>query len=193
MKVKTAEQMEQHIEASVKGTTAVSIMAETPVRMVKKHRETKEPNPFLGAVKQQKKNGLIGFDYENSVNNQAAREGKEEREAKARTWGVLSDSRLFVHHKGQSYLQVKVQTTTDTVYMLNGETISYEDVKPYLSSTGTSSTQADLDKEIIVNDIKMANIKAITMQGETFMLSHANAKTEQEKDKATSAPVPATV
>ena len=110
--------------------------------------------------------------------------------------GVLSDSRLFVHHKGQSYLQVKVQSTTDTVYLLNGEEISYDLLKPYLSATGTSSTQADLDKEIIVNDIKMANVKAITMQGETFILSHSEeektGKTEQEKTLTTTTE-PATV
>jgi len=194
MKVQTAEQMERHIEANVRGTTAVSVLSETPVRMVKKHRETKEPNPFLGAVKTQKKNGLIGFDYESSVNLQAGREGKEEREAKERAWGELSESRLFVHHKGQSYLQLKVQSVTDTVYTLNGETISYEDIKPYLSASGPSSTQSDLDKEVVVNDIKMSNVRAITMQGETYLLDHSQSggKTEQEKEASpasTSAPV----
>jgi hypothetical protein len=179
--------MEAHIENNVKGTTAVSILSETPVRMVKKHRETKEANPYLGAVKSQKKNGMIGFDYGNSVNNQAEREGKEQRETHSRTWGILSDSRLFVHHKGNSYLQVKVQSVTDTVYMLNGKEISAEDIKPYLSASKPSSTQADLDKQVIINDIKMVNVKAITMQGETFILSNDNDKAEQEKTSSSTA------
>jgi len=180
MKVVTAAEMEALIEGMVKGTTAVSILSETTVRMVKKHRETGEPNPFMGAVKSQKKNGLIGFDYESSVNLQAGREGKDEREAQSRTWGVLSASRLFVHHKGQSYLQLKVQSVTDTVYTLDGKTIDAVDIQPYLSASKPSSTQADLDKAVIINDIKMGNIKAITMMGETYVLDHAKAG--QEKD-----------
>lgn len=181
MKVVTAEKLEKVVEGLVKGTTAVSVVSETAVRMVKKHRETKEVNPFIGAIKRQKKNGLIGFDYQNSVNNQAEREDKEEREAKSRTWGILSESRLFVHHKGASYLQLKLQSVTDTVYLLNGVEISEESLKPYLSSSSPSSTQDDLEKQVIVNDIKMENIKAMTMMGETYVLSHG--VTDQEKEK----------
>jgi hypothetical protein len=187
MKVVTAGQMEQVIEGSVKGTTAVSVVSETEVRMVKKHRETKEANPYLGAIKRQKKNGMIGFDYGNSVNNQAEREGKDERDAKSRTWGVLSESRLFVHHKGNSYLQLKLQSVTDTVYLLDGREIPEADIKPYLSASSKSSTQADLDKQVVVNDIKMANINAITMQGETYVLSHGAS--EQEKETTSGATV----
>jgi hypothetical protein len=181
MNIVTIAAIEAIVEASVKGTTAVSVLSETPVRMVKKHRETKEANPYLGAIKTQKKNGIIGFDYGNAVNNQAEREGLEKRETKGRTWGVLSASRLFVHHKGNSYLQLKVQSTTDTVYKLNGEVISYDLLKPYLSAISKSSTQAGLEKEIIVNDIKMVNLKAVTMKGETYLLSNEEGTTQEKE------------
>jgi hypothetical protein len=184
MKVVNAKQLEAVIEASVKGTTAVSVVAETKARMVKKHRETGEANPFLGAIKRQKKNGLIGFDYQNAVNNQAEREDKAEREAKSRAWGVLSESRLFVHHKGASYLQLKLQSTTDTVYLLNGVEIAEADIKPYLSASRKSSTQEDLDKAVIINDIKLENIKALTMMGETYVLSHSVSEQEKESNEA---------
>jgi hypothetical protein len=182
MKVVTAGQLEQVIEGAVKGTTAVSVVSETQVRMVKKHRETGEANPFLGAIKRQKKNGMIGFDYQNSVNNQAEREDKGEREAKSRAWGVLSESRLFVHHKGASYLQLKLQSVTDTVYLLDGVEVAEADIKPYLSASSKSSTQADLEKQVIVNDIKLENIKALTMMGETYVLSHGVAEQEKESN-----------
>ena len=181
MKSVNASEMEAVIENSVKGTTAVSVLSHTEIKMVKKHRLTKEANPFIGTIKSQKKNGMIGFDYGNSVNNQAEREGKDEREAKSRSWGVLSPSRLFVHHNGQSYLQLKLQSVTDTVYTLNGTVIDEKVIEPYLSASGSSSTQADLDKQVIINDIKMANIEAITMMGETYVISHV-VKSEQEKE-----------
>jgi len=153
------------INTRVRGTTAVSIVTETPVRMVKKHRETKLPNPYIGAIKVQVKNGLIGFDYENSVNYQAVREEKQERETKQRAWGTLSDNRIWVLHKGNHYLQLKLQSVGETHYYLDGEEIPAEEIKPYLSGSNKSSTQEDLEKVIIVNDIKIENIKAITMFG----------------------------
>ena len=161
MKIKTnLNDFEGLIKANVNGTTAVSIDCITPVKMVKKHRETKEPNPYLGAMKIQTKNGMIGFDYGNSVNNQASRENKEERTTKERAWGILSPDRIFVYHNDTVYLQIKVQSVSNTVYKLGNKTIDYEAIKPYLSSISTSSsTQADLDKEIIINDIKLINIK----------------------------------
>ncbi len=165
MLAKTQE-LEELIRGYVNGTTTVSVDTVTEVRMVKKHRETKEPNPYLGAVKVQTKNGLIGFDYRNSVNNEADREGLAEREVQERRWGVLSDDRLFVYHKENVYLQLKVQSVSGTKYMLEDREIPYEEIEPYLSGSGKSSTQKDFEKEIVVNDIKFSSIKRIRMFGE---------------------------
>jgi len=171
MEIKTnLNDFEGLITDAVNGTTAVSCDCITPVRMVKKHRISKEPNPYLGAIKTQTKNGLIGFDYSNSVNNQANREDKESRDSKPRAWGVLSPNRIFVYHKENVYLQLKVQSVSNTEYTLDGETIPYEAIKPYLSGLNKSSTQIDLEKEIVVNDIKLINIKEMRILGNDIKL-----------------------
>jgi len=154
------------IQDMVHGTTPVSVDTVTQVRMVKKHRETKEPNPYIGAVKIQTKNGLIGFDYHNSVNNQAKREGKDERGTAERKWGELGPKRVFVFHKDNVYLQIKLQSTGDTKYMFKGKVIDLDDIKPYLSSSGKSGSQRDLEKEVIVNDINIDNIRKIRLYNE---------------------------
>ena len=51
------ETLEELIRQNVRGTTAVSVDTVTEVRMVKKHRETGEPNPYVGVQKVQTKNG----------------------------------------------------------------------------------------------------------------------------------------
>ena len=163
-------ELHDNIDLNVKGTTMVSLVTETPVRMLKKHRDTGEPNPYLGATKIQKKNGIIGFDYGNSVNNQAEREDKVHRMSKRRTWGTLSDNRIWVYHKGEVYLQVKIQSVADTKYMLDGIEVDYEKIRQYMSERKKSSTQDDLEKAIIVNDIKIRNIKKIVLFKNTITL-----------------------
>ena len=165
------ETLINYIQSKVHGTTAVSLDTVTEVRMVKKHRITKEPNPYLGVRKHQTKNGLIGFDYSNSVNYQAEREDKEHRTIKERSWGTLSEDRIFVLHKGRTYLQLKLQSVSDTWYELDGKEIDYTDIEPYLSGSSGSSTQADLEKEVVVNDINMENIHCIRMFGEEICVS----------------------
>ena len=164
MKKMDTVMLEAFVGNVVKGTTFVSLVCETEPKMVKKHRETGEANPFLGAIKKSKKMGAIGFDYENSVNNQAGREGLEAREAKPRAWGILSDNRIFVHHKGESYLQLKLQGTENTSYWLNGKRISADLLKPYLPIPSVSSTQSDIEKTVIVNDIKLSNIRVMRIK-----------------------------
>jgi len=165
MQTKISE-METLIRSKVSGTTTVSVDTITEPRMVKKHRGTGEPNPYIGVQKIQTKNGIIGFDYYNSVNNEAGREGLEFRPIQKRAWGELSEDRLFVYHKGTTYLQMKVQSVSGTRYVLDGKEIPASEIEPYLSGYNKSSTQADLEKEVIVNDIKFTSIKAIRMFGE---------------------------
>lgn len=150
------------IQRTVKGCTAISVDAATTPKM------NKTGNPFFGRItKFCRMDGLIGFDYENSVNNQANREGKEEREAKPRTWGVLTDDRIFVTHKGEHYLQMKVQSTDTPVYRdATGTIVDKAILSPFMPErSGPTSTQTDLEKEIIVRDVKMSNVKGMRFNG----------------------------
>jgi len=155
----------QAIQELVKGTTIVSAQIETEPKM------NKRGNPFHGYVlKSQKLNGVVGYDYESSVNRLASKEGKEERKAKSRTWGVLSKDRVFVHHKGEDYLRMKVEKSSGVVYLdkRNGEEIDVEVLRPYFPSRKKSSTQSDLVGEVIERDVKMTNVKSLKIRGLTI-------------------------
>lgn len=165
MKTKvTTSEIVSIIQRTVKGTMAVSVDAVTVPDM------RKTGNPYIGRVlKHCTMNGLIGFDYENAVNNQAKREGLAgEREAKPRQWGVLTPDRLFVTHKGSYYLQMKVQSASDPVYFLDGKEIAVETIKGFMPVKKASSTQEGLEKEVIVRDVKLENVKGIRFNGADY-------------------------
>lgn len=148
------------IQRNVNGTMAVSIDTDTEVD--KSMNKTGNPFYGMGIRKLSTLNGLIGFDYENSVNNQAAREGLEARTAKPRKWGVLTDDRLFVVHKGKWYLQMKVQSATNVRYQYPDQRpIDVAVLEDFMPEKARSSTQADLTKEVCVRDITMSNITAM--------------------------------
>lgn len=176
------------INRNVKGTTAVSIDIKTS--MDSKGKMKKTDNPFVnkGLVKIVTLNGLIGFDYENSVNNQATRENKKHRETKSRAWGTLTENRLFVTHKDNFYLQVKVQNSSKPVYQLpNGSEVPSEQIKPFLPKKHKSSTQNDIKKEVIVRDIKMSNITGMRFNNGAYNIipETTSSKVEYQKEKST--------
>lgn len=161
-----------------KGTTFVSCSTETDPRMLKTN------NPYLGAMKTQTLNGCIGFDYENSVNSQRNREEiAEVFDAKPRKWGTLMEGRKFVEHKGNYYLQLKVEGTKDIKYVLNGEEVIDETctvagktvVKNNLSELKTFlpkryDSRQDVDREVIIRDVKLSSIKTVRFGGNEFKL-----------------------
>jgi hypothetical protein len=167
-KAKTATKLTESelvsiIQRTVKGTTVVSIDAVTEPKM------NKTGNPYYGKVEKHcRMDGMIGFDYENSVNNQAKREGlAPDREAKPRQWGVLTADRLFVVHNGAYYLQMKCQSASDPIYKnrTTGEEIPVISLDRFLPARSSSSTQEGLEKEIVVRDVKLCNVKKIRMFG----------------------------
>jgi hypothetical protein len=165
MKTKvTTSEIVNIIQRTVKGTMAVSVDAVTEPDM------RKTGNPYHGKVmKHCTMNGLIGFDYENAINNQDKREGGAgEREAKPRKWGVLTPDRLFVTHKDSYYLQMKVQSASDPVYFMDGKEISVDILKPFMPVKKISSSQEGLEKEVIVRDVKLENVKSIRFNGADY-------------------------
>lgn len=156
------------VSLSNNGTTPISFESVTEPRM------NKTNNPFYGRVlKVSFVGGLIGYNYENSVNNQLDREDKETNfKSQSRTWGVRDEEHSFlVHHKGESYLSVKVQQTNKKpIYLdkVSGKVIPTESLLPYLPKSKKPNTQRDLDKEVIVRDYKVSNLRKLTIGGERF-------------------------
>lgn len=150
-----------------------TFVAITEVKMVQKHRETKEPNEFFGRVnKKQKSNVFIKFDYANSVNKARLNEGKEaDFVAQPRKWGVHIPNSPLIEHNGEFYLEARFLSNEPKVeYILdNNEEITKDKIVAFLPpiKESTSSSQ-DLDKEIIMRDFKLKSIQEITMSGITY-------------------------
>ena len=114
----------------------------------------------------------VGFQYSNSLNSQAKREGKEiDFDVKPRRWGIRLPNCALVEHKGNHYLECKVEKTFEVNYFLeNGAPIEKSAIEEFLPKKRESSTQDQLDKKIILRDIKLENILSMRFQGENIIL-----------------------
>ena len=134
-----------------------------------------EPRPEeWGAkiLKRSRVNGVLGYNYENSVNNQREREGKDsDFQQEERRWGVRLD-RVWVSHKGELYFTVKVERSLEEprYFTESGVELSRDEVKPYLPKKSKSSRQGT-DKEIIHREYKLSSLRGITMNRQTFEIS----------------------
>jgi hypothetical protein len=151
----------------VTGAKAVSVVMVTVPQMNKKVNG--EANPFYGRVqKRTYRSVVIGFRYENSVNNQRAREDKDlDFVAMPRTWGVHIDGTPLVEHRERYYLECKVERVIESNYLLDGELADDEVVEPYLAKRTQSSRQG-VDKEVVLIDVNLENIEVLVMDGETY-------------------------
>lgn len=144
---------------NVKGSTFCSIETETVPK-------TKKGCP-LNLKRLSKVSGCIGFNYTNSVNTQRAKEGlSEDFKAVARVWGNRIQNTPLVEHKGNNYLEVKVQSATSD-FFANSARISLDKIKQWLYN---SETRQGLDKEVIVRDYKIENITRIKINKEEYRI-----------------------
>jgi len=147
--------------------------------MDKNMRKTGNSYFGKGLEKECSINGCVGFDYGASVNRLAAKEGKPEREAKSRAWGVLDADRKFVRHtnkKGEAnlYLQIMCRSCTSPVYRIGKTVLTEEQVtelKTFIPEKEKSSTQEDLEGEVILRDIDVRNILSIRVKGEEYLIA----------------------
>ena len=162
------------IDLSISGTTTGSFVVNTEIKLAKS-------NPFGKVTQTQTLNGLIGFDYQNSVNNLATKEGKAERDIKPRAWGVVTENRVWVKHtpKGateeKTYLRLKVEKqlqgeNAPVIVAENGRILTNEDIAPYKAPARKSSTQSDLDGEVVERTINLDNVKEARVFGQVITL-----------------------
>jgi len=183
-KIITQSEMVELIRDSVKGTTFVSIDISTDPRMNKGGTRGNARNPYVGKVRKLNTlTGMIGFDYQSSVNRLASKEDKEDRQAKSRSWGTLTSDRLFVKHDGGIHsIQMKVESSGDPRFIITetGETIAKPALEPWLPKKRKSSTQSDLEGEVVVRDVKIENVKSMRFKGETYTIVGAGKAIEYE-------------
>lgn len=153
--------------STTKGTTIVTIETETDPRMRKTN------NPYSGhIVKRSKVNGMIGWNYTNSVNNQRDREGnREEFVAKPRKWGQRIIGTPLVEHKESYYLELKVERAMGSTFVdvRTGNEVPKETLLEWLPKPSTSSRQ-DVEKEIILRDYKLDSIVKIRINKNEYQI-----------------------
>jgi hypothetical protein len=156
---------------NVKGTTAVTVTAVTTPRMNK--TVDGQANPLYGRVtKRTIRNCMIGFRYENSVNNQLEREGKERGfQAMPRKWGQRVAGTPLVEHNGGLYLECKVERDLEERYLIDGHFVPHHYVEPFLAKRSTTSRQG-VDKAVVMIDVALENIEQIRMFGEIYDVVH---------------------
>lgn len=174
--------------AEIHGTTALTVFMDSPQTPLKSCPLTVNRT----VVKRLSLNGIVGYIYANAVNRLASKEGKEERETKAHPWGDLDAKRIFrtSRSKGEKYLSIKVTSNdVEGYFFADGEREKLNDdqlemLLAYLpKKSSKSSTQADLDGEVIARDMKLDNIEKIHYRGEVLELIHGGEEeTEEERE-----------
>jgi len=182
---------------TITGSTTIAIETETIPKMVKKHRETKEANPFndIGVIKISAKSGKVGCSYSNIVNNQLGREDKElDFQAQTPKWfEYLEGSKILGTNRNHPmetiYISMKVETTNKeaTAYTDGTREIPYSELKPYLSGSSSAKTQDALEKKVIWNNVKITSIKVIKMFGKEYFVCSESERMEMEKIKVVEA------
>lgn len=169
MKTITKQELIERL-MNTKGTTIVSIETKTTPRLLKTDNPYwNKENKQWHLTKLSRVNGIVGWIYSNSVNNQRVREGKEDNfQAEERKWGKRIQGTPLVDHKGNKYLELKVENKYKSVYLDDeGEVVDDSVVKQYESSSSSKSRQG-VEKEVVLRDYKIGSINTITMGGETY-------------------------
>jgi hypothetical protein len=155
--------VEQLVEMLVKnkGAKIVTLYTETEPKMRKAN------NPYLGVVKKSRINGVVNFNYENSVNRQRVREDSvPDFKAEERKWGKKINGTPVVEHKGKYYLEVKVERTLDSKYELNGQEIDSKLLAPFFYKKSVS--RQEVENEVVLRDFSLDNLKALKYNGELY-------------------------
>jgi hypothetical protein len=147
-------------------------------------------NPFYGRVKKQTTiNVTLNFIYANSVNNQRIKESQfGEKKAQsdireeiglaadvfvphARKWGERIQGTTLVQHKGGVYVEYKANGKPQSVeYLLDGNKVDKSEVALYLKEANSNKEHQGVEKEIILRDVNINNIKEIVLNKETYSI-----------------------
>jgi hypothetical protein len=152
---------------NVKGTTLAGVVILTVPQVNKKVNGV--ANPIHGRVqKRAHRNVVLGFKYENSVNNQRIREDKDaDFVAEPRAWGVRIDGTPLVSHNDNLYLECKVERVVEAQYLLDGQPVEDSEVEPYLPVRKPSSRQ-EVDRPVVLIDVKLENVEQLRIFGEVY-------------------------
>tara|TARA_Y100000310_G_scaffold148347_1_gene147588 strand:+ start:2219 stop:2752 length:534 start_codon:yes stop_codon:yes gene_type:complete len=137
-------------------------------------RAKKTDNPFKDKIVLKESQLLVnvGFHYSNSLVNQAKRENvSTEFDVQPRKWGIRLPNSPLVEHKGNLYLEAKVEKVYSTRFTdIDGNELDKQDVLPFLPKKRESATQDRLEKKIYLRDFKLASIKKFAFDGKIYLV-----------------------
>ncbi len=155
----------QKIDGS--SATFISLISLTDARLKKTN------NPYIGTKKIKKIQGIINFNYFNSVVSQLEKENKpkETYEPGGRKYGFKKDefNGCLLYGNGEAKLVVKVEKSSDEKYVYNNHLISKEKIESFLPNE-YKSTRQGTDKEIIIKNYNISSIKKIKINKQTYKI-----------------------
>ena len=154
----------------IKGAKFGTVTIETEPKMRKTN------NPYFGnVIKRSSCNYCMGFNYTNSVNNQLKKENKEQTfVAQPRKWGERIDGTCLVLHQNNLYLELKPTgkpQSTEFFLISDNSQIEKDTIQDFLQEPNHSTIQGT-DKEILVRDVKVSNIKEIKINGYHYIITN---------------------
>lgn len=133
---------------------------------------------FPEVVKIANVGGMIGYVYENSVNNQLEREAKEAEFISKPLWngkGKRLSKALSTHvEKGNFYLTFKHQTTYKSIFLDTMNLLVYSNafMKPYLKPYVAPKNQGVSEgKEIQHREINIENIRRLKLKKVSYVVT----------------------
>lgn len=178
MKQITKEQLVDIIQ-SIPDEVEVTLQFNGELKM----KKTNNPYKDLNIQKNQIFKGIAGFDYTKEMNKQLILEGKEPTfESKSRAWGTLLEGGKLVEHKGNYYLQLKIDETFNTEYFYldsdgNKVEVNKEDLAEFMPSKKSINDEEKAVPKLILRDIKFDNIKSIKINEEEYQLQQTARST----------------
>ena len=74
----------------------------------------------------------------------------------------------MVSHKGNLYVDVKVERVLSTEYQVDSEPVAQVFLAPYIPPKRSNKGRQELAKPVIIRDYKIVGIKQMTINGETY-------------------------
>ena len=174
MKKLTHSQFAQRL-ADTKGVALVGMSTLTDAKA------RKTGNPFGPIFKQCRGVGLVGADYQASVNREGNRQGVDANfESEKLPWGEWMIQGKVIRHNGQLYLRTQSspgQRRKSPVRIIayrnaSGQFLPSDKVKPFIPESRESDKQqkSGLEKTVWVRTWGFNSIKKIRFAGQTYEL-----------------------
>ena len=178
------------------GQATITMVSSADKHMNKKHRETKEANPWLGKLLVESTfSAFVGGNYSNQVNAQLAREGQDKdfEPLDDPRYASVDGSRSLVENvdSGNLHLVAKPSDTavnvnrTHYMYASNGVAVDKATIAPYFAAkywrrfngiADPTNNRQGTEKRVPHVKPLIENIVALRANGKDYVVSRQSAK-----------------